>query len=47
MSGEGVFFDSIRALFKTACRQAGLEARKFRFSTEHFRVPGPQAGLFE
>jgi DNA repair photolyase len=47
MGGEGVFADSIRALFKTACRQAGLEPRKFKFSTEHFRVPGPQANLFE
>jgi DNA repair photolyase len=47
MSGERVFADSIRALFKTACRQAGLEARKFKFSTEHFCVPGPQASLFE
>lgn len=47
MGGEGVFADSIRALFKTACRQAGLGARKFKFSTEHFRMPGPQANLFE
>jgi DNA repair photolyase len=47
MSGEGVFADSIRALFKTACRQTGLEARKFKLSTEHFRIPGPQANLFE
>jgi hypothetical protein len=45
MRGEGVFADSIRALFKTACRQAGLEARKFKFSTDHFRVPGPQSSL--
>ena len=47
MGGEGVFADSIRALFKTACRQAGRGARKFKFSTEHFRMPGPQANLFE
>jgi DNA repair photolyase len=46
MSGDGVFADSIRALFKTACRQAGLETRKFRLSSEHFRVPGAQASLF-
>jgi hypothetical protein len=47
MSGEGVFADSIRALSKTACRQARLEARKFKSSTDHFRVPGSQSGLFE
>jgi DNA repair photolyase len=40
MRGDGIFADSIRALHRTACRQAGLEKSEFKLSTAHFRVPG-------
>ncbi len=40
MRGDGIFADQIRALHRTACRQAGLEKSLFKLSTAHFRVPG-------
>ncbi|WP_018467095.1 PA0069 family radical SAM protein [Calidithermus timidus] len=40
MTGEGVFADQIRQLFRAACRKAGLPKPAYRLTTEHFRVPG-------
>lgn len=38
--GDGIFAEQIRALHRTACRQAGLQKSLFKPSTAHFRVPG-------
>ena len=40
MSGDGIFAEQIRALHRTARRQAGLQKSEFKLSTAHFRVPG-------
>ncbi len=40
MNGEGIFAEQIRALHRTARRQAGLRKSEFKLSTAHFRVPG-------
>lgn len=49
MTGEGPYAEQIRALHKSACKQAGLPKAKHRLTVEHFRVPGKavQRGLFE
>jgi DNA repair photolyase len=49
MSGEGIFAEQIKALYKISCIKAGLKRSEFKLSTEHFRVPGRavQGGLFE
>jgi DNA repair photolyase len=48
MSGEGIFAEQIKSLYKIACKKAGLQPSEYRLSTEHFRVPGKmvQGGLF-
>jgi hypothetical protein len=47
MKGEGGYADQLHALFKLACRKAGLEARGPELSTAAFRPPpGPQLTLF-
>lgn len=40
MTGEGIFADQIRQLFRAACRKAGLPKPGYRLTTEHFRLPG-------
>ncbi len=40
MSGEGVYAEQIKQLFKAAKKKAVLEKSSFKMSTEHFRVPG-------
>jgi len=49
MRGEGIFAEQIRALHKSACKQAGLPRPGRKLTTEHFRVPGKavQPALFE
>ena len=45
---QGVFASQIRALFATACRRAGIEGAWVpQLSTDAFRRPGGQLGLFE
>jgi len=47
MRGEGIFAEQIAALFKLACRQAGLVNTPLALSTDAFRRPlGPQLTLF-
>ncbi|HEX2203040.1 MAG TPA: PA0069 family radical SAM protein [Longimicrobium sp.] len=49
MRGEGVYADSLRALFHAARRKAGLDGEHAPLSTEHFRRPHDtkgQLGLF-
>lgn len=47
MSGEGVFAEQIRSMFKLGCRKAGIEGRGPELSTAAFRRPsGPQLNLF-
>jgi DNA repair photolyase len=48
MSGEGVFAEQIRSMFKLACRRAGIEGSGPALSTAAFRRPAPpQLSLFE
>jgi DNA repair photolyase len=49
MRGEGPYADQISALFKLTCRQLGLNGRQLdlQLSTEAFRRPGEQRGLFD
>ncbi len=49
MSGEGVYAEQIKQLFKAAKKKVGFEKSSFKVSTEHFRVPGRsvQKGLFD
>jgi DNA repair photolyase len=49
MSGEGVYADQIKHLYKAAKKKVGFEKSSFKVSTEHFRVPGRavQKGLFD
>jgi DNA repair photolyase len=49
MSGEGIYAEQIKQLFKAAKKKAGFEKSSFKLSTEHFRVPGRavQKGLFD
>ena len=47
MRGEGVFAEQIGAMFKLACRRAGIEGGGPELSTAAFRRPsGPQLSLF-
>jgi DNA repair photolyase len=47
MTGEGPYAEQVRALFRAACRKAGLSAEGPALSTAAFRVPpGPQLELF-
>lgn len=39
-SGEGIFAEQIAKTFEIACRQAGINQKKTRLTTEHFRHPG-------
>ncbi|HXG60701.1 MAG TPA: PA0069 family radical SAM protein [Planctomycetota bacterium] len=48
MTGEGPYAAQIHALFRAACRRAGLSDEAPALSTASFRVPpGPQRELFE
>jgi DNA repair photolyase len=49
MSGEGIFAEQIKMLYRVARKKAGFEKSTFKISTEHFRVPGRfvQGSLFE
>ena len=48
MSGEGVFAEQIRSMFKLACRRAGIEGSGPALSTAAFRRPSPpQLSLFD
>ena len=48
MSGEGIFAEQIEALFKIACRKAGLENKQPALSVSAFRrPPGAQLLLFD
>lgn len=47
MTGEGPYAEQIHALFRAACRKAGLSSEWPELSTAAFRVPpGPQLELF-
>jgi DNA repair photolyase len=47
MRGEGIFAEQTSALFRTACRKAGIDGRSPDLSTADFRVPeGRQLRLF-
>jgi DNA repair photolyase len=46
MEGEGIFADQMAKLFRLACRKAGITERRPHLSTEHFRRPSNQLGLF-
>ena len=44
--GEGPFADQLRLLYETTCRRIGLPTTGPDLSTESFRRPGQQLGLF-
>lgn len=47
MTGEGPIAEAIEQLFELQCRQYGLNRRKLRLTTEHFRrMPRGQFSLF-
>jgi DNA repair photolyase len=48
MSGEGIFAEQIKQLYRAALKKAGFEKSNFKVSTKHFRVPGGsvQGSLF-
>ena len=39
MTGEGIFADQVKDMFKLACRKNGLTNKKLLLSTKHFRNP--------
>ena len=45
-SGEGVFAEQLQQLFETTCRRLELKSSGPELSTEAFRRPGQQLGLF-
>ena len=45
-TGEGPFADQIRLLYETSCRRLDLPSSGPELSTESFRRPGQQLGLF-
>jgi DNA repair photolyase len=47
MSGEGIFAEQIGQIFDVACRRAGLNKGHIELTTDEFRVPDDQPGLFE
>jgi DNA repair photolyase len=48
MRGEGIFAEQIKALFRLACRKAGIDGRGPGLSTAAFRrPPNSQLSLFE
>lgn len=48
MVGEGIFAEQIEALFKVACRRAGIADNELKLSTAAFRRPdGNQLTLFD
>jgi DNA repair photolyase len=48
MTGEGPFADQVKALFRIACKQAGISNHGPRLSTAHFRNPAQtQLSLFD
>ena len=48
MRGEGAFAESIRGLFKLACRRSGISSHGPTLTTASFRKPGPeQLTLFD
>ncbi len=46
MRGQGIFAEQIRDLFAVSCRKHGLDRRPPELSTDAFRRPGEQLGLF-
>lgn len=46
MTGEGIFAEQMAELFRLACKKAGITERRPHLSTEHFRRPSNQLGLF-
>jgi DNA repair photolyase len=47
MKGEGIFAEQMAELFRVACKKAGIDERRPRLTTEHFRcLSGPQLDLF-
>jgi len=40
MMGEGIFAEQIEAVFKVACRRAGIDNHRLALSTASFRRPG-------
>lgn len=47
MTGEGPYAGQMAALFKAACRKAGLPKGRERLNVGRFRVPSAQPGLFD
>jgi hypothetical protein len=46
MKGEGIFAEQIKAMFKVACRKAGIPGPAPKLSTAAFRRPNEQLSLF-
>jgi DNA repair photolyase len=46
MKGEGIFAEQMAELFRVACKKAGIKKRWPDLSTENFRRPTDQLGLF-
>ena len=46
MRGFGVFAEQMEKMFEVASKKAGIPFRKLELSTDHFRVPSAQMGLF-
>jgi DNA repair photolyase len=46
MRGRGIFAEQMNALFRVACKKAGIHERSPELSTGHFRRPKEQLKLF-
>ncbi|MGL4542926.1 MAG: PA0069 family radical SAM protein [Polymorphobacter sp.] len=46
MAGYGPYADMLRRRFSIACARLGLDKRRLKLSTDHFKVPGAQLALF-
>jgi len=44
--GEGIFAEQLRQMYVTTCKRVGLPTSGPELTTEHFRRPGQQLGLF-
>jgi DNA repair photolyase len=48
MRGEGAYSEQLKAMFRVACRKAGIEGNHVSLSTDSFRRPNaPQMSLFD
>ena len=47
MRGKGPFAEQIAGMFRLACRKAGIANERLSLTTDHFKRPGEQLGLFE